>query len=688
MKKNIDKYVSVIIAVTLLNNIAYANNIVSDSDSIFDMDLESIIKTPITPEVSVASKNDLSIKKSPGIVTLITEKEIINSGARDLQEVLNLVPGFVFNLDVQGQISTGFRGIWAQEGKCLVLIDGQEMNDVLWPTIVFGNRFPVTHIKRVEVLRGPGSAIYGGQAELTVINVVTKQAKDLKGFSTKINWGSIYNNPSDFTHRNMSFSFGQEFGDLGISLHGLLGKGNRSDKVFKDFYGGSFDMTGKMETNPTFFNLGLNYKDFSARFITDLYRTTTQSLFSNIIPDSIGAIPVNHDGYYAELKYNIKPFNFLTMTPKFNYKRQYPWQSNTEQVKKLTELEGFEGSFFDKMVERYTGNMTLTLEPNDNFNILAGGEMYQDKSYALDSKSADFGLNKDQKFVQYNNIALFSQGIYKNDYLSFTLGSRFENHSAYGASFVPRVALAGDYEGFHSKLIYSKAFRAPSIQNITNFNPKFSKGSNIKPENTTISEIEFGYDFSSNMSLTANLFDIQLENPIVYFSDNENDAYDNFEKTGSRGFELEYRIKDKKLGYANLTYSFNLANDNTVSLYEVPNQPDILLGFPKHKFTLNSNINIFENFSINPSLIFFSQRNGVFELDKDENSIIKEFEPVFLFNLNLIYKNFFFKGVNASISGHNLLNQTYHYIQAYNGTHAPISGASTEISFNIGYDFY
>lgn len=688
MKKNITKYLVFVLSIIFSNNIAFAQNITSDDDSVFDMDLESIIKTPINPEVSVASKNDLSIKKSPGIITLITEKEIVNSGARDLQEVLNLIPGFVFNLDVQGQIGPGFRGIWSEEGRCLVLIDGQEMNDILWPTIVFGNRFPVNNIKRIEVLRGPGSAIYGGQAELTVINVISKQAKDLKGFSTKLTFGSIYNDFSDFTHRNISFSAGQEFGDLGISLHGLLGKGNRSDKVFQDFYGGSFDMTGKMETNPTFLNLGVNYKDFSARFIADLYKTTTQSLFSNIIPDSIGSIPINHDGYYAELKYNIKPFDFLTMTPKFNYKRQFPWQSNTEKVSKLAEIEGFDGSFFDKMVERYTGNMTLTLEPNENLNVIAGGEMYQDKAYALSSRNADFGKTKDKDFVQFNNIALFSQGIYKNDYFSFTLGSRFENHSEYGTSFVPRAALAGDYEGFHSKIIYSKAFRAPSIQNITNFNPKFSNSDKIRPENTTIAELELGYDITSNMSLVANIFDIQLQNPIVYFSDSENDAYDNFEKTGSRGFELEYRVKDKNLGYANLTYSFNMANDNKVSLYEVPNKKDFLLGFPQHKFTLNSNLNLFDNFSINPSLVFFSQRNGISSLDKDENPIFKEFDPVFLLNLNLLYKNFLFKGVNASLSGHNLLNQTYNYIQAYNGTHAPIPGPSTEFSFNISYDFY
>jgi len=66
------------------------------------------------------------------------------------------------------------RGNWANEGKVLVLMDGQPFNELLYQSVAVGNRFPVDAIERVEIIRGPGSAQYGGSAEYGVINIITK----------------------------------------------------------------------------------------------------------------------------------------------------------------------------------------------------------------------------------------------------------------------------------------------------------------------------------------------------------------------------------------------------------------------------------------------------------------------------------------------------------------------------------
>ncbi|MFN8576878.1 MAG: TonB-dependent receptor plug domain-containing protein [Candidatus Sericytochromatia bacterium] len=623
------------------------------------------------------------------MITIVTDEDIEKSGVRDLQELLNLVPGFTFNVDVQGGISTGFRGIWASEGRLLVMVDGQEINDVLWPTIVFGNHIPVHQIKKVEILRGPGSAIYGGQAELAVIKVTTKTGKDMGGLSAKVNLGSTFNDITSYTRRNINLSYGQKFGDLDISLHGTLGRGNLSDRTFTDFYNQSYSMKGNAEQNPLFLNLGVTYKDFSAKFISDIYRRTYRDGLSNIIPDSIGAVPISHDGYYAELKYDFKPISNLTLTPKLNYKRQFPWQTDNAQGRKLAVTKDFESNFISKMVERTTGNLTANWDVMKDLNLIAGAEFYTDFAKALDPLSANFGKDKKQDSVRYNNIAAFAQALYQSKYFNVTLGSRAENHSEYGFSFVPRAALTGNYEGLHAKLLYSKSFRTPGIQNIVNFNPRFSKNSNIKPENATVAEIELGYDITPNMEINANFFDTVIQNPIIYFTDKDTsaDSYDNFEKTGARGLELEYKIKDEKIGYANLTYSYNIANENKVDVYSVPSRTDILLGFPFHRVTLNSSLNLFNNLSLNPSVVFTGSRFGFNSLDKDGKAVIKEFEPNLLVNLNLLYKNLFIKGLDASLSANNLLNSTYYYIQPYDGSHAPLAGPSTEISLNIGYNF-
>ncbi|MBK7861870.1 MAG: TonB-dependent receptor plug domain-containing protein [Archangiaceae bacterium] len=126
--------------------------------------------------MSVASATGVTVStaESPGVVTVITREEIHDMGARDLIDVLRFVPGFDFSNDVEGTVGLTVRGIWALEGKALVLLDGMPYNDLEYGNVLFGNRAPVDLIERIEIIRGPGSAIYGGFAALAVINIVTR----------------------------------------------------------------------------------------------------------------------------------------------------------------------------------------------------------------------------------------------------------------------------------------------------------------------------------------------------------------------------------------------------------------------------------------------------------------------------------------------------------------------------------
>ena len=92
-------------------------------------------------KISVASIKELTPRESPGVVSYISAEEIHESGANDLVDVLRLVPGFDFAMDVEGVVGIGVRGNWAHEGKVLMLIDGQEMNEGLYSSLQFGNPF-------------------------------------------------------------------------------------------------------------------------------------------------------------------------------------------------------------------------------------------------------------------------------------------------------------------------------------------------------------------------------------------------------------------------------------------------------------------------------------------------------------------------------------------------------------------
>src|SRR5207253_3581733 len=83
---------------------------------ISELSLDALLDTPITVASKAAARD---ARDTPGVVTAISREEIVSSGARDLLEVLQLIPGFSFHTDVVGVVGAGFRGLWGHEGKVL-----------------------------------------------------------------------------------------------------------------------------------------------------------------------------------------------------------------------------------------------------------------------------------------------------------------------------------------------------------------------------------------------------------------------------------------------------------------------------------------------------------------------------------------------------------------------------------------
>lgn len=626
--------------------------------------VSSELEQLINSLIGVASIKPLSGRESPSIISLITEEEIQKSGARDLIDVLSLVPGFDFGVDVEGVVGLGMRGNWAHEGKILLLLDGQEMNENLFGTTQFGNHFSVDQIKKIEIIRGPGSAIYGGYAEYGVINIITKNGKDLNGISLSGTYGQMQ---GDYARRNVNLSMGKKFGDLQLSLAAFMGQGNRSDQDFTDFYDSTYNMAGNSKLNPTNINFGLNYKGLSVRYILDNYYTTTGDGYDVVKTPAQQVF----NSSFAEIKYSFKPGEKFTITPRVNYKQQTPWKTLADSI---TEE-------YHKIVDRYTGNLTFGYNINRKINIIFGGEVYYD--IAKDMVDSSFFVGDKQK-VNYLNTAAFAQSVVKLRLVNIILGARFDNHSAYGSAFVPRVGLTKRIDNFHFKLLYSSAFRAPTIENIN-----LSDSTGIKPENTSVMELELGYEIRRNSIITVNFFDISTKNAIVYYYDDstDTDAYHNIGQTGSRGVEFEYKFKEK-WGFINLNYAFySVAGKSKIADYEVPENSNVLLAFPSHKLNFSAGFNVTKRFSVNPSLCFRGERYGYTSIDTLGDGVIEKFSPMVLANIFLRYENLFIKGLDLGVGVYDLFDQRVKYIQPYNSYHAPLPGPSREFVVKLSYTF-
>ncbi|MBL4802380.1 MAG: TonB-dependent receptor, partial [Emcibacter sp.] len=144
-------------------------------DDLFDMDLEALT-------VSVASKRDEKVIEAPSVVSVITKDEIHRYGARNLLDILNRVPSLQYtNAAVFRNNAVSVRGQSNQiySNRILFLINGRPFRDSFGGGLNMSLMlvFPVESISHLEVIRGPGSVLYGTNAFSSVINIITKEGK-------------------------------------------------------------------------------------------------------------------------------------------------------------------------------------------------------------------------------------------------------------------------------------------------------------------------------------------------------------------------------------------------------------------------------------------------------------------------------------------------------------------------------
>lgn len=153
-------------------------------------DLETLLNRP----VYAASRFALEAAHAPAVVTVFSAGDIRAYGWRTLVEVLNGMRG-LSTRDDRTYTTVGVRGfdpLGDVATRVLVTIDGMRVNENLFDEAVGGREFPlpVDLIERVEVITGPGSALYGPNAMFAVVNVITKSAAQLGGGSATMAFGS------------------------------------------------------------------------------------------------------------------------------------------------------------------------------------------------------------------------------------------------------------------------------------------------------------------------------------------------------------------------------------------------------------------------------------------------------------------------------------------------------------------
>lgn len=163
----------------LMSCLALGQDSAQHTVDLADASLEDLMNI----EVYSASKHLQSVREAPAFVTVVTAEEIRNYGYRTLADILQAVPGFYVTYDRNYSYlgTQGFARPGDYNSRVLLLVDGHRTNDAIYDYAMIGPELPldVDLIERVEIIRGPGSSLYGTSAFFGVINIITRRGRDV-----------------------------------------------------------------------------------------------------------------------------------------------------------------------------------------------------------------------------------------------------------------------------------------------------------------------------------------------------------------------------------------------------------------------------------------------------------------------------------------------------------------------------
>ena len=224
----------------------------------FEMSAEELMEFFLNKDVSIASKKSETSFESPLSTTVITKEEIQQAGLVSIPQIFRLVPGMIVREKTNGNFDVHIRGndnlppanvmMYSENLTTLVMIDGRIVYNYGFGGTMW-EAFPidVQDIERVEIVRGPSSALYGPNAVSGVINFITKKTEDKKLHINLNSYNGVNSNNISNLNNTFSGSASIGFGKLKTRISGNY-QGLTRDQ--QDIYYW-FPMTSQQVANPT-----------------------------------------------------------------------------------------------------------------------------------------------------------------------------------------------------------------------------------------------------------------------------------------------------------------------------------------------------------------------------------------------------------------------------------------------------
>lgn len=551
----------------------------TDLTKLKSLSIDEIMEIKI-PTVYGASKHEQSITDAPSSVTIVTREDIQVYGYRTLADILRSVRDF-YVTDDRNYGYIGVRGVNRPGdfgGRILILVDGLRLNDPIYDSAGVLTDFPVDVdlIERVEVIRGPGSALYGNNAFFAVINVITRTGGDVNGIEASGEIGT-------FDTHKVRLSYGKVFKNgLSLLLTGTLFETAGNDRLyFKEFDQPENNRgiaEGRDADSFASAGLTLSYKDFTFQsgYVSRRKDVPTAS-YSTIFNDprfytldqrSFTRLTYAHDFEHdLSVRANVHWNSYY-------YKGDYPYAADEADPRHAT----INRDILD--AQWWGAELQVSKQVFKTHHLTLGAE-YQDNA-ELRLANYDVSPRFDNLNLQTSTSTI---GMYLQDEwaitskLSLNAGLRYDWFETFGSTFNPRGALIWHpWEKTTLKLLYGQAYRAPNTYEAFYATSGFRVNPDLEPERVKSYEVALEQAVTPWLRLSASGFYNRMEGLISERQDPITDQFffDNGDLAETKGGSVELEAKLPKGIKARTSYTLQRTTD-AVTGERFSNSPDHLV---------------------------------------------------------------------------------------------------------------
>jgi outer membrane receptor protein involved in Fe transport len=555
-----------------------------------ELDLKAMLET----KVVTATKTEQRPEEAPAIITVVRREEMLSWGYNTVAEVLRHVAGF-YIVDDFISPNAGVRGVFgglrSESGIIKVMIDGHPVSMRLTGSNWLGPELvPVTAIKRIEIIRGPASALYGADAFLGVVNIITRDGVEIDGAH------SIFN--GNLAGRNLGgghdLSFGFRRGKFDVLLSGRL--------LYQDFSGVDLPTTSPAPTIPAFhandpeadglqqlsgvgllklaYHFGERSRLTFTGYLSALDRGAEFADWTQLAHgvDSWGRFGENRVSLingFTGLDLLLALSNSFELSFYGMYFAGAPTGrdrielgSDTYYVKREFRYQGGEFGVASRwlVLPKLTiaGGMDVNHEHEElpsNLHVL---KTSVGTLNAGDIREATSTRQGGKNFI---NAGGYLQAVwmpFKKS--SLTGGIRYDYHNIYGHQVSGRAAVVvGPFRGLNAKLLYGSAFKAPSpllLYGIPVRSGDIIGNPDLEPQHVHTVETQLAYSPRDFLTVKTDVAYSFVLNKAEFSLQGVNKVARNVAEVGSLSWETEAeaRYRDWVRGYVNLSLQYTLRN--------------------------------------------------------------------------------------------------------------------------------